>query len=205
MGRMQDPQAIVEAVREGRAPAAWKVLRPRSSFGRNSVLLGGCLGLFAAFFLSVVGFIGLVAISSGASLGSSTVNDQAAIAATSALLLSAIACIVLGIIIGARRANTAKDSYLVITPEGVVRALSKKRIEAIDFAALDDITTLMVIQSNNNSTSTSTSLELHYRNGRTRTWHPGMRFGSDQSLVQRIITAFQEYAATAEARSRGIQ
>ena len=119
-----------------------------------------------------------------------------------AVILIPIALIVLSAVIGgAREASNARDSYLGITPDGVVEALGRNRLSAIDFAALDDMTTLLAV----GDSGSAMLVELHYRNGTKRTWHPHFRFGSDQSVAQRVIRAFQDYSASANARMHGIQ
>ena len=217
---MQDPQAIIQAIRNGNAPAAWKVLRPTRSNVPLSVFYGaffGCFGLIvltvcSTFAVIVLGALGAAKALQQIQLTPSGANPDPSVIfnrilqygpiAVISLVAIPIVVIALGAIIGGVRAtSTANDSYLVITPDGVVEALSKTRISAIDFSALADVTTLMVVQNN----QTSAMLELHYSNGTKRTWHPSFRFGSDQSVIQRIVKAFQDYAATADARSRGIR
>jgi hypothetical protein len=215
---MQDPQAIVQAARSGSAPAAWKVLRPTRSNVPASAFLGafaGCFVVFLLFFCSVVslfvlGAAGAIKVAQQSNQSGSLPDPSGLLdwithfGPIAAIMLAALPIVIIalsGVIGGTRAAASAKDSFLIITPEGVVEALSKNRISAIDFAALEDITTLLVVRDNN----TGTLLQLHYLGGKTRTWHPNRRFGIDQSVAQRIVKAFAEYATTVAARSRGIQ
>jgi hypothetical protein len=94
----------------------------------------------------------------------------------------------------------------VFTPEGAVQATSPTAITAIDYAAVEFITSHISVTTTTrrdastgailgSSTSTSVWAELQYRDGRTARFRPANRFGSAQSIIQRLIYSLQQYKA----------
>jgi hypothetical protein len=119
--------------------------------------------------------------------------------------LGAGAIIVVGLLSAMRAISRIPYSYFVFTPEGAVQATGPKKIIAIDYAAIDLINTRVQVSSNTTTnqstgvrtTNTTVSVwgELHYSDGRTVRFRPASRFGSAESIIQRLINGHQEYTA----------
>jgi hypothetical protein len=80
-----------------------------------------------------------------------------------------------------------------------VQATGPKKITAIDYGAIDLINTRISVTTTTNQNSSSTTVsvwgELHYADGRTVRFRPASRFGSAESIVQRLINGHREYKA----------
>jgi hypothetical protein len=213
---VQDPQAIISQAKSGAVPSTWRVLRPVPGYPVRSAFAGGCLTLFAVFFLSICGAIvvsanvGVALINqtniSGGSLGfpanvsSPTFGSLPGIAAGGAGV--ALLLVLLVALLSARYAvSRIPYSYFVFTPEGAVQSTGPSTILAMDYATLDLINLRIAVRTTTSanlnggmaSTSVSKTAELHYRDGHTQRWKPAPRFGLTDSIVQRLINGLQAY------------
>lgn len=215
---MQDPQAIVSQAKAGNIPSTWRVLRPTPGYPRGAALGGGCATLVVLFFLgicsifaggAIVGLDSLVRVaqSNGApglppDVSSSTFGSVPTIfvgGVGGALVL----VLIVALLSGRYAASRVPYSYFVFTPEGAVQSTGPSTIVAIDYATLDLInmhinvhrTTSVNPSTHMSSTSTTVrkTVELHYRDGRTTRWKPASRFGSTDSITQRLINGLQAY------------
>lgn len=200
---MQNPEAILAAAKGGGVPATWHVLRPTRGYPAGA----GCLGAFVMFFLLFAGTLvsfGVVAVNA--------VSDPASFFASilpvplpGLIGLGVGAIIVVGLLSAMRAISRIPYSYFVFTPEGAVQATGPKQIIAIDYAAIDLINTRVQVNSyttTNQSTGVRTTNstvsvwgELHYSDGRTVRFRPASRFGSAESIIQRLINGHREYTA----------
>lgn len=217
---MQNPEALLAAAKSGGIPATWRVLRPKRSYPAGA----GCLGAFVMFFIlfagAILSFILLVALdSSNHSLGSFNASSPTDFF-TSLFPVSlpvligggVVLIIVVGLLSAMRAITRIPYSYFVFTPEGAVQATGPKKITAIDYAAIDLINTRISVNTTTyrdsrtgavtgSSRSVSVWGELHYRNGRTARFKPASRFGSPESIIQRLINGHQEYRAMVGMRT----
>ena len=216
---MDNPEAILAAAKGGSIPATWRVLRPKGSYPAGA----GCLGAFAMFFIlfagSILSFIllGVNDVHNHSTSGFDANNPTDVFASALPVSLPVLigggvgAIIVVGLLSAMRAISQIPYSYFVFTPEGAVQATGPKKIIAIDYAAIDLINTRVQV---NNYTTTSQSTgarttnttvsvwgELHYSNGRTERFKPASRFGSAESIIQRLINSHQEYKALVGTRS----
>jgi hypothetical protein len=211
---MQNPEAILAAAKSGSIPATWRVLRPKGSYP----LTTGCLGAFVMFFIlfagTVVTFIVHVASElsknspDGANFSSPGDFVSSFLPVSLPVLIAggAAAIVVVGLLNAMRAITRIPYSYFVFTPEGAVQATGPRNITAIDYSAIDMINTRIQVNTTTysdgrRSTSVSVWGELHYYNGRTVRFRPASRFGSAESIIQRLINSHQEYKALVGTRS----
>ena len=218
---MQHPEAILAAAKSGGIPATWRVLRPKGSYPVGA----GCLGAFVMFFLLFAGtIVAFIVMAAGAAtrFGSPSPsgfneNDPGAFFSSFLpvpspwLIVGGVGLIlVVGLLSALRAIARIPYSYFVFTPEGAVQATGPKQITAIDYSAIDLINTRVQVNrytttnqaTGTQSTNTTVSVwgELHYSNGRTVRFKPAGRFGSAESIIQRLINGHQEYKAMVGAQ-----
>jgi hypothetical protein len=214
---MQNPEAILAAAKSGSIPATWRVLRPKGSYP----LTTGCLGAFVMFFIlfagTVIAFIASIVrgMSAGSDPSTGGFNSSSPGDFISSFLPvslpvliagGAAAIVVVGLLNAMRAITRIPYSYFVFTPEGAVQAIGPRNITAIDYSAIDMINTRIQVNTTTysdgrRSTSVSVWGELHYYNGRTVRFRPASRFGSAESIIQRLINSHQEYKALVGTRS----
>jgi len=204
---MQNPEAILAAAKSGSVPATWRVLRPKGSYPAGA----GCGGAFVGFFILFLGiivsfFIRVISEATSHSTDGFNASDPGAFF-TSFLPVSLPVLIgggvglivVVGLLNAMRAISRIPYSYFVFTPEGAVQATGPKKITAIDYGAIDLINTRISVTTTTNQNSSSTTVsvwgELHYVDGRTVRFRPASRFGSAESIVQRLINGHHEYKA----------
>lgn len=217
---MQNPEAILAAARGGSIPETWRVLRPKGSYPAGA----GCLGAFVMFFILFASTIVSFIVASFSNVSDQTVDNFNVNSPTDffasflpvplpVLIGGGVALIVVVGLLSAMRAITRIPySYFVFTPEGAVQATGPKKITAIDYAAIDLINTRVSVSTTtyghahaggmtSQSSSVSVWGELHYLNGRTVRFRPAGRFGSPESIIQRLINGHQEYRAMVGQRN----
>jgi hypothetical protein len=216
---MQNPEAILAAAKSGGIPATWRVLRPKGSYPVGA----GCLGAFSAFFIVLFGTVAAFILHGVSQVSSQSVsgfnaNDPASFfesflpVSLPVLIAGAVGLIiVVGLLSAMRAISRIPYSYFVFTPEGAVQAIGPKKITAIDYAAIDLINTRISVNrytTTNQSTgmqTTNTTVsvwgELHYNDGRTVRFRPAGRFGSAESIIQRLINGHREYKALVGMRA----
>jgi hypothetical protein len=216
---MQNPEAILAAAKSGGGlPATWRVLRPKGSYPVGAGCLGGFIAFFIVFFGTIVAFIlhGVSQVSSN-SISGFNASDPASFFESflplplPVLIAGGVGLIIVGGVLSAMRAiSRVPYSYFVFTPEGAVQATGPQKITAIDYSAIDMINTRISVNrytTTNQSTglqTTNTTVsvwgELHYSNGRTVRFRPSGRFGSAESIIQRLINGHAEYKAMVGAQ-----
>jgi hypothetical protein len=212
---MQDPQAIISQAKSGAVPSTWRVLRPVPGYPARSAFVGGCLTLFALFFLSICGVLvgatdaGVAFVkqmnTSGDSPGfspdvsSPTFGSLPGIA-VGGVGVALLLVLLVGLLSGRYAASRIPYSYFVFTPEGAVQSTGPSTVVAIDYATLDLINLHIAVRTtpanasgSMASTSVRKTVELHYRDGHTKRWKPAPRFGSTDSIVQRLVNGLQAY------------
>ena len=217
---MQNPEAILAAARGGNIPATWRVLRPKRSYPAGA----GCLGAFVMFFILFAGTIVSFIVAGFSNVGNHATGNLNVSSSTDffasflpvplpALIGGGVALIVVVGLLSAMRAITRIPySYFVFTPEGAVQATGPKKITAIDYAAIDLINTRVSVNTTTygdthtsavtgQTNSVSVWGELHYLNGRTVRFRPAGRFGSPESIIQRLINGHREYRAMVGLRN----
>ena len=217
---MQNPDAILAAAKSGGIPATWRVLRPKGSYPAGA----GCLGAFVMFFILFAGTIlsfivaGFSAVN-GHTLGgfnaSSPMDFFSSFLPVSLPVLvggGVALIIVVGLLSAMRAVTRIPYSYFVFTPEGAVQATGPKKVTAIDYAAIDLINTRVSVNTTTyrnaqtgavtgQSRSVSVWGELHYLDGRTVRFRPASRFGSAESIIQRLINGHREYRSMVGVRT----
>jgi hypothetical protein len=211
---MENPEAILAAAKSGGIPTTWRVLRPKGSYPVGA----GCMGAFVMFFIlfagTIIAFIIRVAteVSSHSAGGfnvSSTGDFFSSFLPVSLPVLIAGgvgAIVVVGLLSAMRAITRIPYSYFIFMPEGAVQATGPRSITAIDYSALDMINTRIQVNTTTyrnaqtgavtgQSSSVSVWGELHYSNGRTVRFKPASRFGSAESIIQRLINGHREYQA----------
>jgi hypothetical protein len=195
---MQDPTAIIEQAKSGTVPAAWSVTRPRGGFHLLAALRTGFIALVVVFMVGVLASLAVIAVYDAALGRVGQIENLPQMYAVPVIAGAVAFLLVVAVIAGIRAAGNAPWSFLVFTPEGLVQSLGPTSIAALDFSAIDEITRLLRItvsqnQGGGSSTSTQAYAMLHYRDGHTVRWHPNWRFGSDQTVVERLVSAHQRY------------
>jgi hypothetical protein len=206
---MQNPDAILTAAKSGHIPATWRVLRPTRGYPASA----GCGGAFFMFFILIIGgFVSfgalmLITATRGGNLaGLSFLNSFLSVPLPGLIAVGVGVLIVGGLLNAMRAIRSIPYSYLVFTPEGAVQAIGPRKITMIDYAAIDLINTRIQVNTTTHrdagtgavtgrSTSVSVWGELHYRDGRTVRFSPASRFGSAESIMQRLINGHTEYQA----------
>jgi hypothetical protein len=217
---MQNPAAILAAAKSGGGfPATWRVLRPKGSYPVGAGCLGAFLAFFLVFFGTIVAFIlhGVSQVGSH-SVGSFNASDPASFFESflpvplPVLIAGGVGLlIVVGLLSAMRAISRIPYSYFVFTPEGAVQATGPRQITAIDYSAIDLINTRISVNTTTyrdantgavtgRSSSVSVWGELHYSNGRTVRFRPAGRFGSAESIIQRLINGHAEYKAMVGAQ-----
>lgn len=217
---MQNPEAILAAAKNGGIPATWRVLRPKGSYPVGA----GCLGAFVMFFILFAGTIlsfiaaGFSAVSghnTGGFNASNPVDFFSSFLPVSLPVLiggGVALIIVVGLLSAMRAVTRIPYSYFVFTPEGAVQATGPKKVTAIDYAAIDLINTRVSVNTTTyrnaqtgavtgQSRSVSVWGELHYLGGRTVRFRPASRFGSAESIIQRLINGHREYRSMVGVRT----
>jgi hypothetical protein len=218
---MQRPDDILAAVKRGDTPQTWSVLRPVKSYPAVSGCLGATVTFFVAFFLLFCGAFAAVfsrvasSISSRNGVGVDASSPSAFFGSFAPFPLGwlvvsggvALALVVLvGVLNASRAASLVPSSYFIFTPDGAVQATGPTAITAIDYAAIDFITSHIQVTTTTQrdvrtgailgrTSSTSVWGELQYRNGQTVRFRPANRFGSAQGIIQRLIYSHQQYQA----------
>ena len=217
---MQNPEAILAAAKSGGIPATWRLLRPKGSYPVGA----GCLGAFVMFFIlfagTVLSFIvaGFSAVNNhtlGGFNASSPMDFFSSFLPVSLPVLiggGVALIIVVGLLSAMRAVTRIPYSYFVFTPEGAVQATGPKKVTAIDYAAIDLINTRVSVNTTTyrnaqtgaatgQSRSVSVWGELHYLDGRTARFRPASRFGSAESIIQRLINGHREYRSMVGVRT----
>lgn len=190
---MQDPKAIIEQAKSGTVPAAWSVTRPRGGFPLLAALRTGFIALVVVWIGGVSASLAVIAVYQAALGGLRQIANLPQMYAVPVIAGVVAFLVIVAVIAGIRAAGNAPWSFLVFTPEGVVQSLGPTSIAALDYTAIDEITRRLRIQGSGNSTITRAYAMLHYRDGHTVRWHPNWRFGSDQTIVERLVSAHQRY------------
>jgi hypothetical protein len=209
---MQNPAAILAAAKGGSGiPATWRVLRPRGSYPVGAGFVGAFVTLLLVFFLSFAA-VGLSDATHQNVLGFDPNQPANFVASTLPVLIGVGvgAMVVVGVLSAMWAISRVPYSYFVFTPEGAVQAIGAKKITAIDYSVIDMINTRIQVNrytTTNQSTgmqTTNTTVsvwgELHYSNGRTVRFKPAGRFGSAESIIQRLINGHREYKAMVGAQ-----
>lgn len=219
---MMNPEAIIEAAKQGNVPATWRVLRPKSSYPATTGFLGGCFTFVFLVFLGIVAFfigavIGTAKFASNCTGSFSSCNPFGLVTsslATATVVIGGglVVVVIVGLLSAMRAVSRIPYSYFVFTPEGAVQATGPQKLTAIEYAAIDLINTRISVNTTTyrnsqtgavtgRSSSVSVWGELHYRNGRTVRFKPASRFGSAESIIQRLINDHQMYRTLIGMRS----
>lgn len=198
---MFDPEMVLSKVQQGRGDPSWRVY-----YGHSYPLASAIfLGFFAFLFIGICEFIAAVGLTMAGFMGTATPSLDPLRILTSfwgiGLVIPAIAAIAVAVF-SWYRVSLAKDSMLVMLPEGVVECKgysnpSHRSWQVLDYTDVANMQLRVWATSSPSdgmsSASTHFRLDIQKRNGERHHWPINSRYGSPEMIAQSIIEGHARY------------
>ncbi|GCE22949.1 hypothetical protein [Dictyobacter kobayashii] len=222
---MIDPEAILAQVNQKQIPSDWRVLHGRGSPIGAAILMG----IFTLFFVGICEAIVVIAASffgwfqifqySSAtpeptsplpvSFDPTTSSDWMHMLWPAGLLLVLVpVALAVGVGLLARsRTERARNSLLILLPEGVVQCMdcsqpAKHSFKVLNYAEIVNLdlkveTTTSSYNEMTHSSSSHTSmwLNIHMRHGALERWNLNSLYAPPETTAQYIISGYAQYTA----------
>lgn len=205
---MLDADAVLIQVKQKTNPSSWHIY-----YGKGSpVAMALLFGLFALIFTGVCAMIvsaglitfGFLNLSTSSFVSFNPVQLLLSLGMTG-LFLPIIVAVAVAIFAGYRTAR-AKDSLLVLLPEGVVQCmgwsnLSHRSVQVLDYADVASMnlkvrtTTTHDAATHTSSASTRFGLDILHRDNSKHYWPINSHYGPPETIAQGIIADYSRYTA----------